>query len=91
MTTTFPSKPGSFRLPGYPVLVGPFTHLVEERDRLSALRWNHFEARRLGATIGAEISGPDLTAELSDEKVQAIGSSRMDERHAHLDALLDPK
>ena len=31
------------------------------------------------------------TAELSDEKVQAIGSSRMDERHAHLDAMLDPK
>ena len=31
------------------------------------------------------------TAELSDERVQAIGSSRMDERHAHLDKLLDPK
>jgi hypothetical protein len=31
------------------------------------------------------------TAELSDERVQAIGSSRMDERHAHLDAALDRK
>jgi hypothetical protein len=31
------------------------------------------------------------TAELSDEKAQAIGSSRVDERHAHLDALLEPK
>jgi hypothetical protein len=31
------------------------------------------------------------TAELSDDKVQAIGSSRMDERHAHLDAVLEPK
>jgi hypothetical protein len=31
------------------------------------------------------------TVELSDEKVQAIGASRMDERHAHLDAMLDPK
>jgi hypothetical protein len=30
------------------------------------------------------------TTELSDEKVQAIGSSRMDERHAHLDAMLEP-
>ncbi len=29
------------------------------------------------------------TAELSDEKVAAIAASRMDERHAHLDALLD--
>jgi hypothetical protein len=31
------------------------------------------------------------TAELSDERAQAIGSSRMDERHAHLDAVLEPK
>jgi hypothetical protein len=31
------------------------------------------------------------TAELSDEKVEAIGSSRMDPKHAHLDALLEPK
>jgi hypothetical protein len=30
------------------------------------------------------------TAELSEEKVKAIGESRMDPRHAHLDALLDP-
>lgn len=31
------------------------------------------------------------TAELPAEKVAAIGASRMDERHAHLDALLDDK
>jgi hypothetical protein len=31
------------------------------------------------------------TAELSEEKAQAIGSSRMDERHAHLDDVLEPK
>jgi hypothetical protein len=31
------------------------------------------------------------TADLSDERAKAIGSSRMDERHAHLDAVLDPK
>ncbi len=31
------------------------------------------------------------TAELSDERVQAIGASRMDERHAHLDAMLEPE
>jgi hypothetical protein len=30
-------------------------------------------------------------AELSDEQVQAIGSSRMDERYAHLNAVLEPK
>jgi hypothetical protein len=31
------------------------------------------------------------TAELPEEKVEAIGSSRIDVRHAHLDKLLDPK
>jgi hypothetical protein len=30
-------------------------------------------------------------AELSDEQVQTIGSSRMDERYAHLNAVLEPK
>jgi hypothetical protein len=31
------------------------------------------------------------TAELSDERAEAIGASRMDERHAHLDRMLEPK
>lgn len=31
------------------------------------------------------------TAELSEEKVKAIAKSRMDPRHAHLDAMLDKK
>ena len=31
------------------------------------------------------------TTELSDERAQAIGASHMDERHAHLDALLERK
>jgi hypothetical protein len=29
------------------------------------------------------------TAELSNEQAEAIGKSRMDERHAHLDAMLE--
>ena len=31
------------------------------------------------------------TAELAEEKVEAIRASRMDSRHAHLDKSLDPK
>ncbi len=31
------------------------------------------------------------TADLPEEKVHAIAAARMDARHAHLDALLDPK
>jgi hypothetical protein len=32
-----------------------------------------------------------VTAELPEEKVEAIGTSRMDARHSHLDKMLDPK
>ena len=32
-----------------------------------------------------------LTAELSDEEVDQIASSRMDPRHDHLNALMEPK
>jgi hypothetical protein len=32
-----------------------------------------------------------LTAELTDEEADRIASSRMDSRHDHLNALLDPK
>lgn len=31
------------------------------------------------------------TIDLPEEKVRAIGATRMDARHAHLDTLLDPK
>lgn len=31
------------------------------------------------------------TRELPEEKIAAIGASRMDPRHAHLDRLLDPE
>ena len=61
-----------FELPGYPIQVGPTTHLAAERDRLSALRWEHFDVTRLGATIGAILHGPDLTTELADEVVAEI-------------------
>jgi len=44
--------------------VGPILHLADERARLAQLTWNHFEIKRLGATIGAEISGVDLTTNL---------------------------
>jgi alpha-ketoglutarate-dependent taurine dioxygenase len=61
-----------YRLPGYPVMAGPATHLARERDRLLGLRWRHFDARMLGATIGAEISGIDLTSELPGDAIAEI-------------------
>jgi taurine dioxygenase len=71
-TTAKPAKPSSFRLPGYEVAVGPFTHLADERDRLAGLRWRHFDARQLGPTVGAELRGVDLTDELSNEVIAEI-------------------
>ncbi len=72
-TATAPdAAPSSFRLPGYSIAVGPFSHLAAERDRLSALRWRHFDATPLGSTVGAEISGIDLTATLPDEVIADI-------------------
>ena len=71
-TTASPKQPGTFRLPGYTIAVGPFTHVAAERDRLATLQWQHFDARQLGATVGAEISGVDLAAALPDEVVAEL-------------------
>ena len=73
MTTTASSEqPGTFRLPGYTIAVGPFTHVAAERDRLATLQWRQFDVRQLGSTIGAEISGVDLRTALPDEVVAEL-------------------
>jgi taurine dioxygenase len=73
MTTTSPvSRPSSFRLPGYTIAVGPFSHLAEERDRLAGLRWQYFDARMLGSTVGAELGGVDLSEPLPDAVIDDI-------------------
>ncbi|HEY6425595.1 MAG TPA: TauD/TfdA family dioxygenase, partial [Acidimicrobiales bacterium] len=55
-----------------------FTHLSHERDRLAALRWNDFDARQVGATVGAEISGVDLTAGLPDRVIEELRAALFD-------------
>ncbi len=52
--------------------IGPILHLAEERARLAALVWPHFEVERLGATIGAVLHGVDLCGPLSDELIAEI-------------------
>ena len=76
--TEHSGRPHAFRLPGYPVTVGPLTYLTEERDRLASLRWRHFDAQRIGSTIGAELSGVDLTAELPDSVIDEIRQALLD-------------
>jgi len=60
------------------VMVGPVAHLVAERQRLDGLRWEHFDARRLGATIGAVIDGVDLTGPLPAEVVSELRRALLD-------------
>jgi taurine dioxygenase len=60
------------RIGKYDLEVGPLRHLAAERERLASLRWRHFEARPLGATIGAEIGGIDLAAPLPDDVIAEL-------------------
>jgi taurine dioxygenase len=77
-TTSSGGRPSAFRLPGYPIAVGPFTHVAAERDRLASLRWRHFDARQLGSTVGAEISGVDLTVDQRDEVIAELRQALYD-------------
>ncbi len=64
------------QMPGYDVYLGPFTQLEAERSRLDQLEWQHFDIKRVGTTIGAEIRGVDIVndpaTEVLDEIRQAL-------------------
>jgi taurine dioxygenase len=60
------------RVPGYPINLGPVTHLAEERTRLHGLSWEHFDARMLGSTVGAELSGIDLARALPEPAIREV-------------------
>ena len=64
------TKRGKLGIFGSPV--GPATHLAAERDRLSSLTWTNFDVEQVGATLGAEITGVDLTAELPDAVIAEL-------------------
>lgn len=66
------------RFDRYDVYVGPVGHLHEERARLAALTWEHFDAAPVGATLGAELSGIDLTQDLPDEVITEIRQALLD-------------
>ena len=40
-------KAQRFAMSGYPIQVGPTTHLAEERERLDAMTWQHFDVTRM--------------------------------------------
>jgi alpha-ketoglutarate-dependent taurine dioxygenase len=61
-----------FTLQPFPVQVGPAAHVAAERDRLAELRWQHFQVRRLSATIGGEVEGVDLTRPIPHQVVDDL-------------------
>ena len=79
-TTKDPGEglPGRVSLPGYTRTMGPQTHLFEERERLQQLTWNHFSARQLSPTIGAELEGLDLSQELPQKVIDEIHQALWD-------------
>jgi alpha-ketoglutarate-dependent taurine dioxygenase len=62
----------------YPIVSGPFSHLAAERDRLAGLTWRSFNARPVGATIGAEIDGIELASDLPNSVVGELRQALSD-------------
>ena len=52
--------------------MGPASHLALERDRLRKLRFDSFDHRLVGPSLGAEISGIDLSQPLHEREVNEL-------------------
>lgn len=76
-TATAPST-RRVRIEPYDLEAGPLAHLQAERERLSALTWHSFEALPVGATIGAELRGLDLSTDLRDDVIAEIRQALLD-------------
>jgi len=69
---------GRVALPNSDTRIGPLGHLSEERRRLAALKWQHFDAMPMAATIGAELHGVDLCHELPQPVIDEIHEALLD-------------
>jgi taurine dioxygenase len=58
--------------------IGPVAHLAAERIRLTALEWEHFEVRQVGATLGGIVKGLDLSKPLADDVFEELGRAWVD-------------
>ncbi len=66
------------KLERWDVAVGPLGYLAGERQRLEQLRWQNFDVKRLGATIGAEIQGVDLAVPLAPAVIAELRQALLD-------------
>jgi taurine dioxygenase len=58
--------------------MGTRDFLRDERERLAALRYEHFRIAPISPTIGGEVSGVDLGAPLADTVIKEIRSALVD-------------
>ena len=70
--------PGRVRIDRYDLDLGPWLHLAEERARLSSPSFRHIDVAPQGATLGAEVGGVDLSADLADEVIAEIRQALLD-------------
>ena len=70
--------PRRVKLQPFRVMVGPVTHLAQERERLANLRYEGFEVVQLGATIGGVVSGVDLTRDIPDGVIAELRRCLLD-------------
>ena len=70
--------PGRVNIPPFSTKVGPVTHLAQERARLASCRYDGFTVAPLGATIGGEVSGVDLTRPMEKELVAELRRALLD-------------
>ena len=59
-------------------VIGPVAHLAAERIRLTALEWEHFEVRQVGATLGGIVKGLDLSTPLADAVFEELARAWVD-------------
>jgi len=71
-TSPTPDYAKRVRIEKYDLEVGPLRHLAAERQRLRSLTWQHFDVVPLGATLGGELRGIDITRPLPDEAIAEI-------------------
>lgn len=72
--------PGRVHIDRFDMSIGPWLHLADERRRLADPHYDHITVTPRGATLGAEISGIDLTTELSDAAIDEIARALADHK-----------
>ena len=72
--------PGRVRIDRYGLDLGPWLHLADERARLANPTFAHIDVVPQGVTLGAEVGGIDLGAELPAEVIAEVRQALLDHK-----------